>query len=308
MVWHIFKKDWKLLWPLGIAVVVLQAIQETLVFKLGLFRSDFRPMQLENAASLLLLLAWIFAIALAVFQDPLPGIRQDWLARPIRRRDLLGAKFLFAGTFVLGPYFVAALFEGLGHGFAFGATLESAVRATVWMALAFVAPVVAATSLFKSLSQGIITAVVTFACMMLILLSANLGNSFMGHEGRFTSISAGGLGWMLGLLNLLILLCGAVAILFLQFGKRKTKVSSVVAIAVIVLSYLTRLVRGDRRSRSKRGCRPIRARRVKSRWRSTPQRNRLPREILMACAPPPQTAKSRWRFRWKLPASPRTRC
>lgn len=242
MVWHIFKKDWKLLWPLGIAAVVLQAIQEALVFRIGLFRNGGPLMQLENAASLLLLLAWIFAIGLAVFQDAIPGVKQDWLARPIRRRDLLGAKFLFAATFVLAPFFAAALFEGLGHGFAFGATLGVAIRATVWMALGFVLPVVAATSLFKSVSQGIITVVVTYACMMLISLFMNFGSAFRGYAPRFASISSGGLGWMLELLGFLILLCGTVVVLFMQFGRRRTRASFGVAVAVIVLSYLTGLV------------------------------------------------------------------
>jgi hypothetical protein len=34
-------------------------------------------------------------IAALVHQDGLVGVRQDWLERPIRRRDLFAAKVLF---------------------------------------------------------------------------------------------------------------------------------------------------------------------------------------------------------------------
>jgi hypothetical protein len=40
MVWHIFKKDWKLLWVFVISVASLQVFAELIYFKLGLFGED----------------------------------------------------------------------------------------------------------------------------------------------------------------------------------------------------------------------------------------------------------------------------
>ena len=37
MVWHIFKKDWKLLWVFVITVASLHWISAFIIFKLGLF-------------------------------------------------------------------------------------------------------------------------------------------------------------------------------------------------------------------------------------------------------------------------------
>ena len=40
MVWHIFKKDWKLLWVFVITVASLHWIAAFIIFKLGLFGED----------------------------------------------------------------------------------------------------------------------------------------------------------------------------------------------------------------------------------------------------------------------------
>ena len=66
-------------------------------------------------------------ITLVVHQDPIPGISQDWLTRPIKRRDLFLAKLLFVVLFVQGPWWVTDLVQGLAPGFPFG---ESAAAAT----------------------------------------------------------------------------------------------------------------------------------------------------------------------------------
>src|SRR2546423_5869145 len=45
----------------------------------------------------------MFLIAAIVHVEAIPGVRQDWLVRPIRRGNLLLEKFLFVVLMVGGP-------------------------------------------------------------------------------------------------------------------------------------------------------------------------------------------------------------
>jgi hypothetical protein len=58
-----------------------------------------------------------FLITAAVHLDAVPGVRQDWLIRPIRRRDLMLAKLLFAALAVQAPILVANTAAFLISGF-----------------------------------------------------------------------------------------------------------------------------------------------------------------------------------------------
>src|SRR6516165_9516313 len=109
MVWHMFKKEVRLLWPFVLGAAGIQFAQaavrytlvqagaaaaQTLLILLGLLT----PVSLLAAA---------FLIATAVHQDAVPGVRQDWLVRPVRRKDLLFAKLLFLLVMVHGPILLA---------------------------------------------------------------------------------------------------------------------------------------------------------------------------------------------------------
>src|SRR3989442_14847083 len=109
MVRHIVEKDWRLLWPLVAALAVVQCLIAFARFSVGHFLSGFPG----TPASLLVLLAAAIVIALVVHQDPIPGVRQDWLVRPIARRDLFLAKLLFVVVFVQGPWWATHLLQGL---------------------------------------------------------------------------------------------------------------------------------------------------------------------------------------------------
>jgi hypothetical protein len=52
-----------------------------------------------------------FCIAAVVQLDAIPGVRQDWLVRPLERRNLLLAKLLFVVLAVLLPILATDLIE-----------------------------------------------------------------------------------------------------------------------------------------------------------------------------------------------------
>src|SRR5450631_4746242 len=99
MIWHIFKKDWKLLWRFAACFGALHFVLNAVRLNRGRFYqtrwavmdavpNSFLPgraLFLESILPTLALLGSAFLIVAIVNQDAIPGLRQDWLVRPIRR-------------------------------------------------------------------------------------------------------------------------------------------------------------------------------------------------------------------------------
>src|ERR1022692_1616350 len=110
MIRHIIKKDCKLLWPVVAGVTAMQ------FFTLLLFHLYENPSNQINVIKALASLGWLQLAVMAVHQDPIPGVRQDWLVRPIRRPDLLLAKLSFLVLMIHGPYFLVSVADFMTHG------------------------------------------------------------------------------------------------------------------------------------------------------------------------------------------------
>jgi hypothetical protein len=79
MIWHIFKKDVKLLWWLAAAVAALQFVKTGILLSIGLFPQNPRLVQLMQLLSVGGLLAVGFLIAAVVQQDAFPVFgRTGW--------------------------------------------------------------------------------------------------------------------------------------------------------------------------------------------------------------------------------------
>lgn len=240
MAWHIFKKDLKLLWRLVVAVAAVQFISAAVRLRLGLFGEN--PM-LERLSDLLLVIAFLgvgFLIAAIVHQDPIPGVRQDWLVRPVERRDLLFAKVLFVLVMVQGPILAADLFQGLANGFPFGQSLAAAVSRSIYLLVAFSLPVLGFASLTRTMTEAIVVGVVVFFGFFLFQMLA-----FALHPlgtGQFRQIDFTSVGWVTESARFALVLLGAGAVLGLQYFRRKTRPALVLAVGVLVLCLLTQFV------------------------------------------------------------------
>jgi hypothetical protein len=155
MVWHIFRKDWKLLWRMVTGVALINAMQHAMVSSAGPFWSNRAPLAvLESMFANVSLVATAVLVVLLVQEDAIPGLCQDWLVRPIRRRDLLLSKLLFLALLVQGPIFVMEVVQTLAAGFPLGPALGSPVSRSLWMLLAFDLPVLALAALTPNLVQA----------------------------------------------------------------------------------------------------------------------------------------------------------
>ena len=141
MIGHIFKKDWKLLWPMAALVTIIQFGLEWAAYSGGFFGED-------PAAKVLLpplTLAWFIGIAAlaaaVVHQDAIPGVDQDWLIRPLSRTHLLLAKLGFVLLIITVPMTVSNLADAMASGFALLPSLKAVVSKELFVLACFLVPV-----------------------------------------------------------------------------------------------------------------------------------------------------------------------
>jgi hypothetical protein len=223
MIWHIFRKDWTLLRRLAIGIAIAQLVFSGILWKFGESIQNGRPSLWFSLVSFFILLARGFLIVEAGQKDPLPGVRQDWLVRPIRRIELLAAKLLFTILAIQGPVFVGDLLESLAYGFPLGASLQSAFGRSVLLFAAFCLPVLALSAVTTNLLQVLLSGVVGF-----VILSLTKGADL---DPRVQRLVDTGVGWMVIVGFLVILAILAAIILMIQFQKRRTVISRVAALA-----------------------------------------------------------------------------
>jgi ABC-type transport system involved in multi-copper enzyme maturation permease subunit len=121
MIWHIFRKDLRLLWPLAAFVACTQLFNAGLLISGGRFARSSTDVMSEFGWVSNIALPGVALLGLAVLvmaviqQDRLPGTTQDWLTRPIPRGQLLAAKLLFVVLNGLLPILAADLAMGMAE-------------------------------------------------------------------------------------------------------------------------------------------------------------------------------------------------
>jgi hypothetical protein len=234
MVWHIFKKDVRLLWPFVLGAAGIQFAQAAVRYTLDQAGAAEAQtllilLTLLSPASLL---AAAFLIATAVHQDAVPGVRQDWLVRPVRRKDLLFAKVLFLLVMVHGPILLADMFEAMAHGFPLGQALASAITRGLLLLGVLTLPALAFASLTRNLTEAVIGGVI----LAFIIASAF---QLMSRSGHQSPVLQTGLAWIVQLSLTSLLFLGAAVILTMQYFRRKTTFSRWLAAGVVCLGLLT---------------------------------------------------------------------
>ncbi len=220
MVWHIFKKDWKLLWVFVITVASLHWISAFIIFKLGLFGESAMLEMLAEAVPMLSFFASMFLIAAIVHVEAIPGVRQDWLVRPIRRGHLLLEKFLFVVLTVEGPIFAANLFQGLANGFSLRSTLLSATSYVIFLLFFLILPLLAFASVTRNMTEAFILGC---GCTFIIGAFLTLGDYMNGSaHGTLIAVTHSGVGWIGEVFRFALVAIAAGLILGVQYFRRRT--------------------------------------------------------------------------------------
>jgi hypothetical protein len=218
---HILRKDWILLWPMVALVTAIQIAFEWV----GYFQDT------PSAVVLLrpLILAWHAGIAAlaaaAVLQDPVPGADQDWLIRPLKRRDVMLAKLAFVALAVCLPMLVLNLAHALALGFPLAGSLGLIIFKELYVFACLVLPVMALASATRSMTEVILVGVLL---VIVYALSLTLGAYFMGADWCPTCET--GISWLQHVLQHVEILFGAGVILVLQYRRRRTEVARALAV------------------------------------------------------------------------------
>jgi hypothetical protein len=164
--------------------------------------------------------ASMFLIGAIVHLDSIPGVRQDWLVRPISRRDLVVEKFLFVVLMVIGPIFAAVLLQGLANKFSFRLSLVAAIWQFSFLLFAFTLPLFSFASVTRNMTQAFILGC---GCTFIIFGFQTIAGylNWRAH-GTLESIAWSGIGWVGETARFAVSAAAATIILGLQYFRRKT--------------------------------------------------------------------------------------
>ncbi len=170
MIWHILRKDVRLLWAIALAVAAIHFAAAGAQFWLGPLQ---QPGQLVTIAYLLSLVSLVGVVVLTLsvmHQDAVPGVRQDWLVRPINRAEMIGAKLLFVALIVQGPLLLADLGEGLASGFSFPASLGAAAARNVTVLCFFSLPALMIGAVTRNAVESFLVAIAGLVIYVTVIL------------------------------------------------------------------------------------------------------------------------------------------
>jgi hypothetical protein len=180
-----------------------------------------------------LMTSMVWAVTL-VHQDALPGTKQDWLTRPIRRMDVLLAKALFAALVVQGSTIAGDLMQGLGDGFPLGQTMRAALLRAAMGFVAITLPALAIGTLTQGIAEAMImTAVFGCGVFVFTIMAVAAGG---GYQHQFDPTNNSGIEWIPNLLRYLIALLGGAVVLVI--GYRRKTFRGIVTMAAVMLMML----------------------------------------------------------------------
>jgi hypothetical protein len=187
-------------------------------------------------------LAMMLTIALGVHQEPIPGTRQDWLIRPIRRFDLLLAKLLFVLVAVQAPMLVGDLIGALAHGFDWRAAGAAALSRNLVVFVTLSLPALGFAAMTRTTAQcigaGVAYLLATIAATVLLNIISRAG----GQEQATNPLFWTGVAWAPQTLGRLALAAGAAIALLLLYLPRRIALARTVFPVFAALSVVTTLL------------------------------------------------------------------
>ncbi len=225
MVWHFFKKDFRLLWPTALALAAAQALCAVRTSVLGHFQEPLALYQLTRALPVLVCLGVALVTIVAVHQDALPGVRQDWLTRPVRRRDVWLSKVLFVLLLVVMPFFAIDVLEELSVQLPLTMSIAGAASRSFMLIGILVLPALTLGAVTRSFTEALILGIVATVAISTLVM---LGLAAFPPEMLFGVPS--GTQWIQFACALLVMAVAAAVTLWFQHSYRRTGLARAIAI------------------------------------------------------------------------------
>ena len=207
---RIFRKDVRHHWPRVLLVLFLAALQQLLS------GAVLTGAPIGTLLFMLWGLACIYLVSSVVHEDRLPGHEQYWLTRPYGRGDLLLAKLLFVGAFVVAPVLVAQAASLAGGGVSPWRYLPALFFSGVLFPGIIGASVAALAAVTENLVQLLWFAIPIPAAA---LLGRNLADRFFEDPQNW---HLGGADWIRMSAEGALLAAMAAAVLAMQYYRRQT--------------------------------------------------------------------------------------
>jgi hypothetical protein len=175
MIWHIIRKDLRLLWVLAASVAAVNLCNDALLMSGGSFQraGGNDGGQFSVVSNLALPAIGLLGLALLVISvlqlDRLPGSSQDWLTRPIPRGTLFTSKLLFVIVVGLLPIFLGDVAMGLAVHFDLGAVLAASGSRSVALLCLICVPAALVATVTATLSEALV-----FVVGLLVILIAEV--------------------------------------------------------------------------------------------------------------------------------------
>lgn len=236
MVWHLFKKDVRLLWAFALIVVAGQAVNGALHFVRDHFVTSLPFGYVTILYPIVVLMGMASLAVTLVHQDPLPGTAHDWLVRPVPRRDLLLAKLLFVMLLIHLPMLLLDFSEATLIGTPAREALFAASTRSVFLFCAITAPALMLGAVTASLAEAILLGAVVALGLAAVILVLSASPPYSSPRSPM------GLGWVPTAVTHAGLLLVSAAIVVFQYLRRRTRTARTVAaialLALVPLSYL----------------------------------------------------------------------
>lgn len=163
--------------------------------------------------------AWWYLICQAFHAEALPGDRQFWLTRPYHRASLFGAKALFVLAYITLPLALAQAAVIVLKGFPLGPHLLGILWAQLLILAGVILPAAAVATLTSTLAQFVTVGLAA----PLLLVAKNLLTPWLALE------------WIRDAVAICIIVAVTAVVLFLQFSRRRTQVSRILALGGILM-------------------------------------------------------------------------
>jgi hypothetical protein len=224
---HILEKDFRRLWPYVAGVLVMVAGAAVLDVRNRPFAVRGQGGETAAVSALLAIflpVGFAFLVAMAIFEETLPGDRQFWLTRPYRWPELLAAKIVFAVIVINVPLFVSDCVVLAALDLEVATVLPRLLLRQVFLTLVFVLPSFTIATITHGLAQFVLAWLVI---PVLLILEEMLGQffTFNGPGIVFALIDGRVLVVIVGVIACCIVVC--------QYATRRTMAARLVALITV---------------------------------------------------------------------------